>query len=129
MLRGLRKKIQKSCRKICLVDFYIGRKSKVRKIKEIYPSVKGKFRNRPILVKKWEISKIKLPLIWNFKLKEIDRTDNLLKRRFIRKFLKIRKNGGYFFGHLPIVRRIILFLEDLLTLRGLRSSLTMDKMS
>ncbi|HBI50271.1 MAG TPA: hypothetical protein DDY21_00255 [Candidatus Moranbacteria bacterium] len=52
----------------------------------------------------------------------LDKNNDIISSEFIDFLLKIRFNGGYFIGHIKPIKKLIVFLEDLFTLRGLRSS-------
>jgi hypothetical protein len=102
-------------KKIQLIDFYIGKEQRIVKAKKIKPDIPGKFRNHRILTKKWVFRKITLPLIWEG---EVDEDTYWFKKETVKKLLKIRKYGGYFFGHLPFIRKIIVWLEDWINNKG-----------
>jgi hypothetical protein len=108
-------KLTKILKKIKLVDFYIKREQRIVKAKKLKPDISGVFRNQRILTKKWAFRKIVIPLLWEG---EVDKTDHLLKKKTIKKLLKIRKYGGYFFGHLPFIRKMVVAIEDWLNNKG-----------
>ncbi len=52
----------------------------------------------------------------------LDKNNDIISSKLIDLLLRIRFNGGYDFGHIKFVKKFIVFLEDVLTNKGQKSS-------